>query len=154
MRIIPLVVAAAATASLLAAAPAHASRPHPGGTYGGLSAQHWPVIMRVSAGGRAITAASIGLDLPCTSGDARSETDTYHRIEVARSGAFTVSFGPQPAQNADGTTDELTGSLTGRLDARRRRITGTWELRAVRKDTAGTVTDTCDSGPVKFTARD
>ena len=153
MRISPLVLAAAAAASLLAAAPAHAARPHPGGTYGGMTPQDWPAIFTVAANGRSIVSAHIGLDRPCTSGNTRSTSDGYSKLKVSRSGAFSTSFGPQPQQNADGTTDEFSGSLTGRLDARHGRITGTWELMSVTKDTAGNVTDTCDSGPVKFTVR-
>jgi hypothetical protein len=153
MRISPLVLAAAAAASLLAAAPAHAARPHPGGTYGGLTPQDWPVIMTVTANGRAITGANIGLDSTCTASDGRSDTDTYRRIEVSRSGAFSTSFGPQDDPNPDGTTEESSGFLRGHLDARRQRITGTWELKTVTKDAAGNVTDSCDSGAVQFSAR-
>jgi hypothetical protein len=155
MRISPLVLAATTAASLLAAAPAHAARPHlhPGGTYGGVTPQDWPAIFTVAASGRSIVSAYIGLDRPCTSGDTRSTTDRYAKLKVSRTGAFSSSFGPQPEQNADGSTDEFTGSLSGRLDARRGRITGTWELMSVTKDTAGSVTDTCDSGAVKFTVR-
>jgi hypothetical protein len=153
MRISPLVCAATVAASLLAAAPAHAARPHPGGTYGGMPPQDWPAIFTVASSGRAIVSAHIGLDRPCTSGNSRSTTDSYAKIKLSRTGAFSTSFGPEPQQNSDGTTDEFTGSLTGRLDARRGRITATWELMSVTKDTAGNVTDTCDSGPVKFTVR-
>jgi hypothetical protein len=153
MRISSFVVAATVAASLLAAAPAHAARPHPGGTYGGLTPQDWPVVMTVSASGRAITGANIGLDSTCTSSDGRSDTDAYQRIEVSRTGAFSVSFGPQDDPNADGTVEESSGFLKGRLDARRQRITGTWELKTLTKDAAGNVTDSCDSGAVSFTAR-
>jgi|tagenome__1003787_1003787.scaffolds.fasta_scaffold20245246_2 hypothetical protein len=153
MRITPLVLAAAAAASLLAAAPAHAARAHPGGTYGGSTAQEWPVTFTVAASGRSIIRAQIALERPCMAGPTRATPDSYSDLRVSRTGAFSSSFGPDPQKHDDGTSDEFTGSLSGRLDARRQRITGTWELKTVTKDAAGNVTDTCDSGPVKFTVR-
>src|SRR4051794_29110706 len=110
MRISPLVLAATAAASLVVAAPAHAARPHPGGTYGGMTPQDWPAIFTVAASGRSIVSAHIGLDRPCTSGDSRSTTDSYSKLKVSRTGAFSASFGPEPQQNADGSTDEFSGS--------------------------------------------
>jgi hypothetical protein len=153
MRIPPLVLAATAAASLVAAAPAVAAKPHPGGTYGGMTPQDWPAIFTVAANGRSIVSAHIGLDRPCSSGNTRSTSDGYRGVRISRSGAFSTSFGPEPQQNDDGTTDEFSGSLRGRLDARHGRITGTWDLMSVTKDANGNVTDTCDSGPVKFTVR-
>jgi hypothetical protein len=153
MRLSSFVLAATAAASLAAAAPAHAAQPHPGGTYGGMTPQDWPAIFTVSASGRAILSAHAGLDRPCTSGNTRSTSDAYGKIKVGASGRFSTSFGPQPQQNADGTTDEYTGSLTGRLDKRRGRITATWRLQSVTKDASGNVTDSCDSGAVTFTVR-
>jgi hypothetical protein len=153
MRITPLVCAATVAASLVAAAPAAAARPHPGGTYGGMTPQDWPAIFTVAANGRSIVSAHIGLDRECTSGDSRSTTDSYAKVKISRSGTFSTSFGPEPQQNDDGTTDEFSGFLTGRLDARHGRITATWELKSDTKDAAGNVTDTCDSGPVKFSVR-
>jgi hypothetical protein len=134
------------------AAPAHAAPLRPDGSYGGDTKQDWPVVLQVAKHGRSIRAAHIALDRTCTSGDSFVSSDTYHDVNVSRSGAFSVSFGPEPQQNDDGTVTNFSGTLKGRVDKRRGRITGTWQLVSVDSDTAGTTTDTCDSGVVSFSA--
>src|SRR3954447_22814497 len=109
------------------AVPAQAAPPRPDGAYGGDSAQDWPVVLQVARHGRSIRAAHIALDRTCTSGDAFVTSDAYSGVTVTRSGAFSVSFGPEPWQNDDGTVTTSSGTLKGRLDKRRGRVTGTWQ---------------------------
>ncbi len=52
---------------------------------------------------------------------------------------------------------DVTGSISGRRNQSRTTITGTWSLKIVTYDpadpTGTTVKDTCDSGKVKYTAK-
>lgn len=79
--------------------------------------------------------------------------DEYTRLPVSRSGRFSVRFGPVTQRNDDGTTIDLEGRMSGRLNSTKTRITGTWQFKATDHDATGAVTDTCDSGSVSWRAK-
>ncbi len=143
----------AAVAATAIAPIATAGAATTGVVYGGVTAQDWPVMLQVARDGRAVTRTVTGLSLTCTSGGRVATRDGYRRIVISLSGTFSSRFGPQTEDNGDGTKSELSGSVKGRISRARGTASGTWTLREVIRDAAGTVKDTCDSGKVKWTAR-
>jgi hypothetical protein len=131
-----------------------ANAPARGVVYGGFTAQDWPVAIEVSKDRRRVVRAAIGLTLTCApSGLVVRIPDAYRNLPLSKKGRFRDSFGPNPISNADGTTTELRGSVTGTTNAKRTQMSGSWQFTAVDHDAAGTVTDTCDSGKVSWTAK-
>jgi hypothetical protein len=124
-----------------------------GNTYGGLTAQGMPVVVDMKASRRQLVRAVTVLELTCTSGASGLAPDRYTSLPVKRSGKFAVRFGPVTERNADGTTTDYQGSMSGRLNSAKTKISGTWRFTYVEHDAAGAVTDTCDSGSVAWTAK-
>lgn len=151
-----LAVAAAphtATAQFDAHLP-QASLAAAGGTvFGGVSAQRLPVVLETSRAGRRISRAVVALSLTCTSGDAFVAPDGYLGLRVDRRRRFGASFGPLTETEPDGSSIELSGSMRGAFNRARSKATGRWSLTARQRDAAGAVTDTCESGNVRWTAR-
>jgi hypothetical protein len=124
-----------------------------GNTYGGLTAQGWPVVVDMKADRRQVVRAVAGLDMTCTSGRSATIPDKYLKVAVKKSGKFSKRFGPSTQRNDDGTTADVQGSFSGRLNQAQTKIAGTWRLIYTEYDAAGAVTDTCDSGSVAWTAK-
>jgi hypothetical protein len=122
--------------------------------YGGVTPQDWPVVVEISKDKRRVVRAVIGLTLTCTpSGLIVRIADGYQNLPLSKNGRFSDSFGPNQISNPDGTTTDVQGSVTGTTNAKRTKMSGTWQLTAVDHDAAGVVTDTCDSGKVAWTAK-
>jgi hypothetical protein len=66
---------------------------------------------------------------------------------------FGGTFGPDTRRNADGTSTAFEGSMSGALNRARSRVSGRWQLKLTVYDAAGAVTDTCESGSVRWTAK-
>lgn len=124
-----------------------------GNTYGGITSQGLPVVVDMKANRRLIVRAAVVVELTCTSGTPGMSPDKFTRVPVSRSGKFNVSFGPATQRNDDGTTTDWQGSMKGALNSAKTRIVGTWVLAGVFHDAAGAVTDTCESGSVRWTAK-
>jgi hypothetical protein len=160
-RALPAALALAAVAALPVAAAASTQSEGPraqsaalrGVVYGGRTAQVWPVMIEVDQSRRRVMEAVIGLDLTCTSGASFSESDRWVNMRVNARRKFSARFGPEAEHNPDGTTSDWEGSVTGRFNRARSRISGTWRLRVTDYDTAGAVADTCDSGNLRWTAK-
>ena len=120
--------------------------------YGGTTSQDFPVLIETTRNGSKVTAARIGIRATCTSGGAATVPDGYRNMPVKRR-KFSASFGPTTQRNADGTTTDFQGSITGTFNRARTKVTGTWTFRATEHDASGAVTDTCDSAKVNFSAR-
>jgi hypothetical protein len=156
------VLAAAVVAStpvVAGAAPRHEAAPAQsdltlalGGVYGGVTPQTWPVVVAVNDSHRKITRINIGIDLQCTSGNAWRVKDGYENVPINR-GKFNTSFGPEPQNLDDGTTATEEGTASGKFNRFRTKVSGTWTFKVTFRDTAGTVTDTCDSGIVNWIAK-
>lgn len=129
------------------------SAPATGNTYGGLTSQNIPVVVEMTANRRKVVRAVAAVDLTCTSGSGFVIPDEYTRLPISRKGRFSVRFGPVTQRNDDGTTIDLEGRISGRLNSTRMRITGTWRFKATEHDGTGAVTDTCDSGAVSWNAK-
>lgn len=124
-----------------------------GNTYGGVTAQGMPVIVDMTATRRQVVRAVVAIRLDCTAGGTATVPDKYTRLPVTKSGRFRVSFGPVTQRNDDGTTTDFQGSMSGRLNSTKTRISGTWRFTFTDHDASGAVTDTCSSGSVTWTAK-
>jgi hypothetical protein len=150
-------LAAAVTmmAAVAAAAPATApARPAaPGVVYGGLTSTGWPVVVELDKKHRKVVRATAAIRLQCTAGGVSTLPDGYMGLKISKSGRFSSSFGPETNRNDDGTTTDFQGSITGKLNKARTKITGTWSFTATDHDAAGTVTDTCAATNVSWKAK-
>ena len=124
-----------------------------GNTYGGLTSQGMPVFVEMTATRRQVVrmVAAIGLD--CTSGSSITVPDKYVRIPVTKAGRLRIAYGPVTFRNDDGTTTDFSARITGALNDGRTVLSGSWRVTLVDHDAAGTVTDTCDSGPRGWKAK-
>jgi hypothetical protein len=66
--------------------------------------------------------ASIGLSLNCTSGGLINLPDEYSKVRVSKKGKFSAAFGPTPVPNPDGTTTDFQGSMSGKFNASRTKV--------------------------------
>jgi hypothetical protein len=155
-----------ATALAVAAAPAQgaplprhldaqaaASAPAPRGVvFGGITRTAWPVVVAVNARGSRVDQVVIGLDMTCTSGDTFGTADGFQGIRISRRGRFVSRFGPARV-DANGVPADVESKVIGRRNATRTSMRGIWSLKVTIYDAAGTtVTDTCESGLVRWTA--
>lgn len=124
-----------------------------GVVYGGVTAQDFPVVLETSRRGRLVARATIAIELTCTSGQIVRLPDGYRRLTVRRNGKFSASFGPETRRNPDGTSVDFEGSVSGRFNSSRSRASGTWTFKGTERDAAGAVTDTCDSGTVRWSVK-
>jgi hypothetical protein len=124
-----------------------------GVVYGGRTSQGWPVVIELTKNRRRLVQAVAGLTLNCTSGGVVNLADRYLAGPLGKQGRFRGSFGPDTDRNADGTTSDFEGSISGDLNRARSKVSGRWHYRITDYDTAGNVTDTCDSGSVRWTAK-
>jgi hypothetical protein len=151
-------VTVAACGALAAAGAAQASGPVARGAavagvvYGGVTPQGFPVMFELRKSRRALVRSAIGLRLSCTSGATVSISDRYGKGNIVRR-RFHGSFGPDTTRNDDGSTQDAQGSLRGKLNAAGTKIAGTWQVIVTDRDAAGNVTDTCDSGVVRWSAK-
>jgi hypothetical protein len=129
-----------------------ASPPKGGGTYGGFTKSGWPLVIQVARSGKQVTRAGIVLDMTCTSGVRFPFPDNYNKLAISKSGAFKSSFADELIDEGQGHFALLSGSISGKLNRARTKITGTWTLHDTERDAQGTPTDQCDSGTVRFSA--
>jgi len=123
-----------------------------GTVLGGLTSQDWPVVVEVDIRRRKVTRIVAGVQMQCASGFLRLP-DGWTNLRVKR-GKFSGSYGPEAGPNNDGTTTTLEGAMRGKFNRSRTKASGTWTAKATFRDAAGVVTDTCDSGVVKWSAKD
>jgi hypothetical protein len=151
MRLIRNVTGVFVAGVLLAAAPAQANAAAAGVAFGGFTPQGLPIVIEVNKKVTKVVRVTIAINLACTSGTTATVPDTYGMGIKKRK--FTASFGPDKTSNEDGTTTSLEGHVTGRFNKKRTKASGSWTLTATNRDAAGTVTDTCSSGVVKWSAK-
>jgi hypothetical protein len=147
-----------ATPLVAAAAPRHDSTPArisaaaAGVVYGGVTDDGFGLMVETNKSGRKIVRMATGLKLRCTSGDTINMPDGWTRLSI-RKRKFSASFGPETQRNDDGTTVDVEGAVTGNFNRSRTSVSGTWSLKGTEHDATGAVTDTCDSGMIKWTAK-
>ena len=154
LRIAAVVVAAV----LGAGSPASAATLPAGGlaagrVLGGVTSQHWPVVVAISTSGKQIQGASAGLVLSCSSGAVFPVPDGWGNVPIRAHGNVNASAGiPPSGGNSTGAITGGSDTFNGRLDRRRATFRGTWRLHVNYLMSNGQ-TDQCDSGPVAFSAR-
>jgi hypothetical protein len=121
-----------------------------GGIFGGYTTKGWPVVIEVSRNGKRIKRAVAGIASPCTSGKGLTGPDGWRNLPI-HGRRFSSTYRESEAQ--DGLVFEASGTLSGRLNRKRNRISGTWSQTVVVRDPAGATVDTCKSGSLGFTAR-
>ena len=154
-----LVAAVAVAVPVAATASSHVS----GGTargaaaaglvYGGQTSQGWPVVIQANKSRRQVVRAITALHLECTTGDFSNIPDAYIRLPVNKRRRFSASFGPDTNRNPDGTTADFSGSISGAFNRARSKVSGTWHFHITEFDTSGAQTGTCDSGNVRWSAK-
>ncbi len=102
---------------------------------------------------RKVAQATIAIRLTCTSGGAFAVPDGYTGMSVTKKRKFRASFGPITSRNDDGTTTDFEGSVTGAFNKSRTKVSGRWSFKATAQDASGAITDTCDSGSIRWTAK-
>ena len=161
-------LAAAALAAVSVAAPIAAAQ---GATssrakvvqgvfYGGVTASGYPVVIQLSATGRKVVRATIGLELKCQTPGDITLPDAFKDIAVSRTtGRFAHSYGPEEiaADPATGVSKiQVSGSITGTVNKAKTRVKGTWSQKIVAfsaaDPTGATILDTCEA-VVSYTAR-
>ena len=153
--VLAVAVAPAGAASQLrhlgAKAAAGAKAPS-GLAFGGVTLQSWPVVVVLNKARNRVAQAVIGLDMTCASGDSFGTSDGFQRLRLSRRGRFSTTFGPQRI-DAGGVPADVESKVIGRMSTDRRSIRGIWSLKITIYDPTGmTVSDTCESGQVSWTA--
>jgi hypothetical protein len=121
-----------------------------GDVLAGFTSQHWPVFLRISKDSRALVVAAVGVDLKCTSGIQFSVEDEYLGVPIAANGKLRAGYVVPPTQVSGGSVAG-SSSLTGTLNHRHSKLSGTWQLHMSFVLPSGT-SDECSSGIVRFTA--
>ena len=143
--------ASASTNSTRTSAPRAAAAS--GEVYGGQTAEGWPVIVQVTKSQRRIARAVIGISLRCTSGSWAYYWDQWKNLGISKARRFSASGGPVTDRYDDGTTADFESRITGSFNRARVKLSGTWRLRTTYYDASGTVIDACDSGTVRWAAK-
>jgi hypothetical protein len=138
----------AAAVAVVASVPAVAEA----ATYGGFSAQNWPISVEVSRDRREVKRVGMGFELNCTSG-IRVDLDRYSDIVLHRNGRFSATYSNSRNNLPNGNYYIYGGNVSGRLNRSHTGISGTMNLHYTAYDAANAVIDNCDSGEVKWKAR-
>lgn len=120
--------------------------------FGGLTPQQWPVVVEISRDRRKVVRAAIGLPVTCSSGASGYYSDQYRGVPL-RKGRFQASFDGGRVDHDDGTYDVFQGSVKGTTNASRTVMSGTWRLMLVAYSALGAEIDRCDSGVVRWRAK-
>jgi hypothetical protein len=130
--------------------------------FGGVTAQDYPVVIELSKSAKKVVKATIGIELKCAApGGDITVPDVFKDLPISSTGKFSYSYGPQEVPSTDPTSPVskviLSGSITGKLNKARTKITGTWNAKIIAisaaDPTGNTILDTCDSGSLKYTAK-
>jgi hypothetical protein len=146
---IHLIVAAASVAAATLAPPALA-RPAADVTFGGQTSAEWPVMVQLSRDGRQVAYAAAAWSAQCTDGPL-SDYQEFAHIPVTARRTFSKSYDTGDVQQ-DSATVHLAGFITGKVNKRRTKMTGTVRVMESYKDPGSGVDSTCDTGTVSYVA--
>ncbi|HEY1539953.1 MAG TPA: hypothetical protein VGF63_11185 [Solirubrobacteraceae bacterium] len=132
----------------------------PGVVFGDVTKTGYGVVIELSKTGRKVVTAAIGLELVCGMPPNINLPDGFKDIAISKAGKFSSSL-PVTRIPADPSTGQpaidVSASIKGQLNKAKTSIAGTWQRRVVIYDptdpTGVAVYDTCDSGAVKFRAK-
>lgn len=120
------------------------------GQFGGLTSKGWPVVVKVSRRGDRVKQAVAGVELNCTAGGSFAINDMWKDLPIRRR---RFSARGEGADSEGGFVFAFTDSVSGRMNRKGNRISGTWRSVMVQRNAVGAVMDTCDTGPLRFTVR-
>jgi hypothetical protein len=138
----------AVVAAVTLASPALA-RPAADVTFGAKTSAKWPVMLQLSRDGRQVAYAAAAWTAPCFGGF--GDTEEFTHIPVSSRRTFAKSYDTGDFQDGSATVRSA-ASLTGKINKRRSKITGTVRVMFSVKDPANSVDETCDTGVVKYVA--
>jgi hypothetical protein len=158
--VVATLAASLAAAVPLSAATAASKKPARGVVYGAVTKPGYPVLIELSKGGRKVVTAAIGLELACQIPPNITLPDDFSNLKISKSGRFSAKV-PVTRSPADPSANQpaidISASMTGRVSKDRRSIKGTWRRTVVIYDstdpTGVAVEDTCDTGVVRFSAK-
>jgi hypothetical protein len=148
-----------ATPLVAAAAPRHGNAPARssaaagGVVFGGVTSDGFGLMVETNKSRTKIVRTATGLVLHCTSGATFSIPDSWNKLSVKKR-KFNAAFGPETQRNDDGTTTDFEGAVSGKFNRSKTSVSGTWSFKGTERDATGAVTDTCDSGTIRWTAKD
>ena len=149
----------AAGGAPLASASSHPDGPYArtaaatGVFYGGRTPDDWPVVIELSKNRRQVVQAIVGLELSCTSGRAVNLRDLWINIDVNKRRKFRATTGVITRRNDDGTSTDVESTISGALNRARSKVSGRWRLKLTIYTSTGEVIDACDSGTVRWSAK-
>jgi hypothetical protein len=135
----------------IAAAPSVPKLGSTGLVYGGFSSQQWASFFQITKGGKMLTAAGIGLDMSCSQGDSFSMPDNIKSYPIGRGGHLDAKY-VVPLSTVNGVQLTGQGEVKATFDPHGTKVTGTWHAQITFIPASGPE-DSCDSGTVRFTAR-
>ena len=136
----------------MVAAGAEAAAVGSGTVFGGFTADEFPVVVETSKSGRKVVRIGLGLEMTCTSGGAFALPDRDDNLRVNGKRRFSRSS-TVTLRNDDGTATAVEFNRAGAFNKARTKVTGTWASKMTFRDAAGAVTDTCESGTVRWSAK-
>lgn len=143
-----------AAPSLGATAPVVRHAVLPGTTFVGETTRGH-VALIASRDGRQLTRAFVGYTFKCSDGSSATDFDGFRAIPITAARTFTSSFDTGVVPGGEtGTTIRYTGHIDGRINKARTRIVGTARFTFVSVNAAAGTTETCDTGTIRFTAKD
>lgn len=123
----------------------------------GVTQPSYPIAIELSATGRKVVKAAIGMDLKCQTPGDITIPDYAENLAVSAAGKFSFE---QPVTRipADAARSippfDISAKFTGTVNKAKTRIKGTWQRKIVIYDPTGaTVVDTCDSGVLRYSAK-
>jgi hypothetical protein len=114
----------------------------------GFSSQHYAGFFKVSGDGRMLLAGGMAISMTCTSGATVVAPDAFARVPIHADGRLHAVYS-SPTIITNGTTTQVTDTMSATLNRRHSTLTGTWQL-AVNYGFADGTSDQCASGPVRF----
>jgi hypothetical protein len=118
--------------------------------YGGATSAGEPFVLIMRKDRKEVAELRIGWSAPCDPSGFFQIGDDLVRFPTSRTGAFGDVF-TQTFPADGGGTNVFDYSIAGKVG--KTKASGTFQVKLTRKDSAGTVTQTCDQGTVRFSAR-
>ena len=121
-----------------------------GQIFGGITAQHEPVVLRADAKRKKMNDFYFSWFAPCDSqGFYHSPIDGWQNVSLSRAGSFNITdMWPEQGDNGSkSVTDYKAQGKFGKLKA-----SGTLSVKFTEFDATGAQTDSCDSGSLRWSA--
>lgn len=114
------------------------------------------IALSMSADARQVRRAHVAYTYTCDDGTGFTDFEAFRAIPLSRTGAFSSAYdsGAFPTPLLAGVTSRVTGSIDGRRNRLRTKVTGTARFTVVTTIVATGKFITCDTGQIRYTAKD